>query len=226
MRRLFYSMAGIALSLCMAACSSPGVSPEKYQELASEWDALSSECDSLQTQLNEAVSSASQAQSQLQVEFDAYKEKMKPYEKLSEQEAEARKAEAEKAKKQREAEEAAKREAEEAASKAQKVKEYKSGISYDNIARNPNDYLEKKVNFTGTVVQVVEDTDIVGILFAADNNSNNLIYGEYYKTIVSSRVLEGDVITIYGISKGTISYQAVLGNMVTIPSVLIEKIDQ
>lgn len=40
-----------------------------------------------------------------------------------------------------------------------------------------------------------------------------------------SRLLEDDVITIYGMNAGTISYKSVLGATITIPCVYAEYID-
>ena len=44
--------------------------------------------------------------------------------------------------------------------------------------------------------------------------------------IVSSRVLEDDHITIYGTSASTITYKSTMGGNITVPAVIIEKIDQ
>lgn len=53
-----------------------------------------------------------------------------------------------------------------------------------------------------------------------------MIYGQYDSSIVASRVLEDDHITIYGTSVGTISYESTMGGTITIPGISIEKIDQ
>ena len=55
---------------------------------------------------------------------------------------------------------------------------------------------------------------------------SNIIIGEYSSDIVSSRVLEDDNITIMGLSAGLLTYQSTMGGEITIPSMLIEKIDQ
>ena len=50
--------------------------------------------------------------------------------------------------------------------------------------------------------------------------------GAYDSSIVSSRVLDDDWITIYGVSKGLYTYQSTMGGKITIPLVLVERIDQ
>lgn len=72
----------------------------------------------------------------------------------------------------------------------------------------------------------MENGGTVKIRLAVNDNYDTVIYGQYDSSIVSSRVLEDDHITIYGISAGTISYEATSGAQITIPGISIEKIDQ
>lgn len=229
--------------LAVSACGQ-GITQKDY-------DALLSEKDTIQGELNKAKAdkdSAESAYSNLKKEYDSYKETMKPYEALSiaqaeeerlkaEQEAQRIKAE-EDARKAAEQEAAAQRAAEEQAAAAQRAAEeqaareaeiargYETGITYDQIARTPDDYKGKKVKFSGKVVQVLEGNGEVNIRFAVDKDYDKMIYGAYKSSIVTSRVLEDDVITIYGTSTGLYSYKSTFGATITIPSVLIEKIDQ
>lgn len=53
-----------------------------------------------------------------------------------------------------------------------------------------------------------------------------MILGEYDSAITKTRILEDDTITIYGVSVGEYTYQSVMGASITVPGVLIEKIDQ
>lgn len=116
---------------------------------------------------------------------------------------------------------------EEAAAKAaEEAKGYETGITYDQLARTPVDFIGKKVKFSGKVLQVIEGDDSVQIRLAVNNDYDTVLLGEYSNSTVSSRVLEDDIITIYGTSVGTISYQSTMGGKITIPGVYIEKIDQ
>ena len=94
------------------------------------------------------------------------------------------------------------------------------------MARTPDDYKGQKVKFYGKVVQVIEGDDSTQIRLAVDDNYDTVLLGEFDKSIVSSRVLEDDYITVYGSSVGTISYKSTFGGTITIPGVYIEKIDQ
>ena len=99
-------------------------------------------------------------------------------------------------------------------------------IIYDQLARTPDDYEGQKIKFYGKVIQVMESDSSVTIRLAVNDDYDTILYGQYSKSIVSSRVLEDDYITVYGTSVGTISYQSTMGGTITIPGVYIEKIEQ
>lgn len=107
-----------------------------------------------------------------------------------------------------------------------KKEDYDTGITYDQLARTPDDYEDKLVTLSGEVLQVLEDNGTVNIRLAVDNDYDKVAYGVYDSSLVSSRVLEGDKITVYGTSGGLYSYETVLGNNTTVPLVYIAEIDQ
>lgn len=216
--------------------NSDSVSKEEYEKILEERDLCISEKEEIEKQVDDLekqvedleleVKTLSSEKELIQENYETYKEKMKPYEELEEAEAEARKIEAQKLidteneeKERLEQEERNKKENEEKAG-------YDTGITYDNLARTPDDYIYKKVKFKGKVIQVMEDDDSVQIRLAVNSDYNKVIYCEYEKDIVNSRVLENDIITIYGFSAGLISYESTLGSKITIPGVAIDKIEQ
>lgn len=220
----------------------------------SDYDTLKKELSQTQTTLDELESEHSSletANSDLQTEYDTlqtsydslnsdytqYKEKMKPFEEMTAAQAEAEKLKAEQEKKameeaaaaQKAAEEAAaaqKAAEEEAARAAEEAKGYETGITYEQLARTPDDFKGKKIKFYGKVVQVLEGGSTVQIRLAVNDDYDTILFGEYLSSIVSSRILEDDEITIYGTSVGTVSYQSTLGGTITIPGVSIDRIDQ
>ncbi len=111
---------------------------------------------------------------------------------------------------------------------AAKEQEYKEGCktySYKELARNPRNYIGETVKLTGEVIQVQEGY-FNGVTLRVNITKNeydfyeDTVYVEYtYPSSNSSKILEGDIITIYGEFKGEETYLAVLGNTVTIPSV-------
>lgn len=119
------------------------------------------------------------------------------------------------------------REAAEAAEKeAQERIGYETGITYNQLARTPDEYEGKLVKFYGEVIQMIYDPEITEMRLAVNGNYDTILYCGYDPSIVSSRVLEDDYITIYGQSIGLISYESTMGGQITIPAVWVEKIDQ
>lgn len=100
-------------------------------------------------------------------------------------------------------------------------KGYDTGITYDQLARKPDDYEWGDIKFRGKVVQVIEEDGETQIRIAVDNSYDKILYGTYDSSIVDSRILVDDVITVMGISTGLITYQSTIGGNITIPSMLI-----
>ncbi len=227
MKKAIAAILTVLLALSMTACG--GVKQEEYDQLLSEKNTLQQEKEDLQQSLDalqEQYNQANEELQKLQTVHTAYKLKMEPYENLAEEEAEAKRIEAERIIEQQKEEERKRQEEEAAAKAAEEARGYETGITYDNIARDPDTYKGEKVKFYGKVIQVIEGDSTVQIRLAVNSNYNQIIFGEYDKKIVSSRILEDDKITIYGISVGVISYKSTMGGTITIPGIAIDRIDQ
>lgn len=103
--------------------------------------------------------------------------------------------------------------------------DYKTGITFDNISRNPKDYEGKLVYFTGEVVQLMEGDDENQIRLAVDGDYDKMILIGNDPEITTSRILEDDNIEIYGMSVGIFQYESVLGQTISIPAVYVDKIN-
>ena len=104
------------------------------------------------------------------------------------------------------------------------VSMFRSDVSYDEIARHPNDYDGELLTFSGEVAQVIESDGMTELRIAVDGDYDDIIYGIYDNRILDSRLLEDDKIQFYGESCGIISYQSTLGATISIPSISIYKI--
>lgn len=101
----------------------------------------------------------------------------------------------------------------------QVIDEYKAEcetLNYNSVCRDPDDYKGKKTSIKGKVIQVIE-AGIFGNAYRISVN-NDIWYVSYSPKSGESRILEGDIVTVYGECKGITTYVAVLGNTVTIPS--------
>ena len=96
---------------------------------------------------------------------------------------------------------------------------YRSDVNYDNLARTPDDFLSEKIVLSGKVIQVMEDDSTTQLRLATNEDYDAVVLVEYNSSIVQERVLENDLITIYGTSNGLISYESTLGGTITIPSI-------
>ena len=212
----------IATGLVMSVSGCGGVKQSDYDDAMAQVESTQKELDSVK----EELSSTKESLANLQTEYDTYKEEMKPFEEMTAAQAEAERVKAEQEKQAIEDAEAQKKAEEEAARAAEEAKGYETGITYDQLARTPDDFVGKKVKFYGKVIQVIEGGSTVQIRLAVNEDYDTILLGEYNNSIVSSRVLDDDLITIYGTSQGLISYKSTMGGTITIPSVSIDKIDQ
>ena len=95
-------------------------------------------------------------------------------------------------------------------------------IPYKDIERNPNNYVGQYAVFEGRVVQVAEEGSDVTLRVDTKKGKYGLwddtIYVDYKRHDANeSRILEGDMVKMYGIVQGLKTYIAIFGNSVSIP---------
>lgn len=101
------------------------------------------------------------------------------------------------------------------------VEEEIEPLTYEDLARNPEENEGKPVEFYGEVIQVVEGDLFNRYRFMVDGDYDQIILLEIPSFSLEERILEGDLLTVSGVSQGNITYTTVLGASVTVPSVLI-----
>ncbi|RKN75834.1 hypothetical protein D7M11_25345 [Paenibacillus ginsengarvi] len=95
-------------------------------------------------------------------------------------------------------------------------------IPYLELARYPNNHRLKRVTFTGKVVQLIERGNITSLRVNVTKDRsvwNDTIYVNYVRTRDEERILENDLITLWGVSKGLYTYDSTMRTVVTIPEV-------
>lgn len=111
--------------------------------------------------------------------------------------------------------------------KEEEKKSY-STVAYKKLARNPEKYLGKALKITGKVLQA--DGDYLRI--ATDKEEyddtgygyDDVIFVTYDADSLDYKILEDDVVTVYGIGGGTYEYESVLGENIELPWIEADKI--
>lgn len=110
--------------------------------------------------------------------------------------------------------------------KEEEIASYNTGITYENLARNPDTYKNQKVSFYGKILQVIKGDDYSHFRFAIDDNYDQVIYIEISEDQLSNnRILEDDYITIRGLSYGEYTYKSALSGDVTVPGVIVDSFE-
>lgn len=103
-------------------------------------------------------------------------------------------------------------------------------VPFENLARDPDSYYLTPIVIYGQIIQVLDGGD--GSVELRVNTSNDG-YGWYDDTIYVAyeykegelRLLEEDLVTIYGASGGLLTYESAIGAAITLPSVYAQYID-
>ncbi len=103
--------------------------------------------------------------------------------------------------------------------------DYNTGITYDTLARTPDEHIGNKVTLSGEIVQVIEGDDASQYRMAVDQDYDKMVLIEVSTDQLSSRILENDLITIYGVSQGTIDYESTIGGTNTVPAITVDKFE-
>ena len=157
---------------------------------------------------------------------------------LENKQAEEQQAEEQKQKEEQERkEEEEKRKQEEEKKKQEDAKKQKTDYKnscktyeYKEIARNPEKYKGKQMKFEGEVIQVIEGYfDTVNFRINVTKNEydfwEDTVYGSYTYSDGESKILEDDIVKIYGECEGTTSYTSIFGQKITIPKINIKYIE-
>ncbi len=110
----------------------------------------------------------------------------------------------------------------------QEENKYNTGITYDQLARNPEYYKGAYVKFSGRVLQVVSEDEFTGyrINVSGYRYSDNVIMAIQQGTNTVNRILEDDYVTVRGKAGGLYTYQTVMGNTLSIPCMAVDYIER
>lgn len=101
--------------------------------------------------------------------------------------------------------------------------DYATDITYEDLARYPDEHRLKAVALTGEVAQVMKTDDgLTQCRIAVNGDYDKMIFVEFEAkaTEGKGRILENDTIKVYGKSMGLIQYKSVIGQNIEIPALL------
>lgn len=110
--------------------------------------------------------------------------------------------------------------------KEQEKTTFKAGCqtyTFEQMARNPENFKGTNVKLTGQVIQALYGTGTVDLRVNITKKGQyttyytDTIYVVYYPEEGEDKILEDDIITIYGTSQGDYTYTSTLGSPVTLP---------
>lgn len=108
-------------------------------------------------------------------------------------------------------------------------KESCGSFTYDQVARDPDTYFGERAKFTGEVIQVLQDGNSYTLRVNITQVSygwNDTIMVSYTASAGESRILEDDVVTLYGVMGGMYTYETIFGADVTVPLLFAEYVDR
>jgi len=98
---------------------------------------------------------------------------------------------------------------------------YRTDITYDQLAQAPDDYYSEMITMSGRVIQVMQGEESSQLLVAVDDNDGTVIFLGYESNIIEPWILENDLIRFYGIAAGSITYDSSLGETITVPAAFV-----
>ena len=113
---------------------------------------------------------------------------------------------------------------EESVSDVSTSKEYINiDLNYSEYARNPDTHEGESIEFSGKVIQVIENSNSSQYRVAIGGDSDCVFFVEYARPEGSSRILKDDQVTVRGKSVGTVTYESTMGGQITIPACIADE---
>lgn len=97
-------------------------------------------------------------------------------------------------------------------------------IAYSDLARNPDKYKGQAFHFRGKVIQTAAEGNTTYLRINVTEGEyvwSDTIFAEVYLPQSADRILEGDIITLYGDCEGVYTYESIVGKQVSLPSISI-----
>jgi hypothetical protein len=99
--------------------------------------------------------------------------------------------------------------------------------TYEELMRLPQNHIGELVRARGKVIQVMREGSRVELRVEITHKTqtqyfdlwDDVVLVSYYQSPNEARILENDIVNFWGKSEGTITYKAIFGNTVEVPSI-------
>ena len=113
----------------------------------------------------------------------------------------------------------------EAEAKLKDPANYRTDITYDQLAQAPDAYYSEMIAMSGRVIQVMQGEGSSQMLVAVDDKEDAVIFLGYESDITGAGIAENALIKFYGTAAGTISYESTLGETITVPAAFVNMME-
>lgn len=114
----------------------------------------------------------------------------------------------------------------EAEAKLKDPANYRTDISYDQLAQTPDAYDSEMIAMSGRVLQVIQGEESSQMLVAVDDKEGSVIFLAYESDTIEAEISENDLIKFYGTAAGTISYDSTLGETITVAAAFVNMLER
>ena len=101
----------------------------------------------------------------------------------------------------------------------EELDQYQTGLTYEQIASDPETYFATKGIFSGRVDQIVKGREFHMMRLAIDGDYTKMVKVDFVTEASSRNVLKGDNVTVYGVFEGENTYTSTSGAKITLPQI-------
>ena len=101
----------------------------------------------------------------------------------------------------------------------EELDQYQTGLTYEQIASDPETYFATKGIFSGRVDQIIKGREFHTMRLAIHGDYTQMVKVDFVTEASSRNVLKGDNVTVYGVFEGENTYTSTSGAKITLPQI-------
>lgn len=101
----------------------------------------------------------------------------------------------------------------------EELDQYQTGLTYEQIASDPETYFATKGIFSGRVDQIIKGREFHTMRLAINGDYTQMVKVDFVTEASSRNVLKGDNVRVYGVFEGENTYTSTSGAKITLPQI-------